>query len=78
MVRNSPKTNAYALSLFTLELGVQHILIQEENKSWKISSGNTGNVQLALPHFESIPKLVDYYQRKKLPIKGCHREVYLK
>jgi len=76
IVRQSRKSNSFALSLLTYELGVQHILIQESNLLWKISSGSQS--QLDLPVFESIPRLVEYYRKIKLPIKGCQREVFLK
>lgn len=76
IVRQSRKSNSFALSLLTYELGVQHILIQESNHRWKISSGSQS--QLDLPVFESIPHLVEYYRKIKLPIKGCQREVFLK
>ena len=76
IVRQSRHSNSYALSLTTFEKGVQHILVQQDNHQWQISSGTASS--LKLPSFQSVPHLVVHYQQHKLPIKGCQREVYLK
>jgi len=79
IVRQSRHSNSYALSLATIEQGVQHILVQQchETCQWQISQ-TSGTAALNLPAFVSVPQLVQHYQKHKLPIKNCQRDVYLK
>jgi len=76
VLRQSRRSNSYAISLSTQEQGVQHILVQQEHHMWQISSGTASLIEL--PSFSTVPELVLHYQKHKLPIKGCQRDVFLR
>mgnify|MGYP000443331927 CR=1 FL=1 len=64
-MRRSKQDGALALSVMTIKLGIQHLLITCQQARWML----TGEKQV-VREFKSVPELIDFYKKEPLPVKG--------